>query len=589
MGSQTEELFERSPLGFLLEKDSNILSEFEKKNYNEIRDVVKKTEMQKKEPVRLVLAGEVKAGKSTLLNALAGCEVAYTDILEATCAVSEIHYGTQEHVNIFYQDGMVEDMHTVSEYCTWMRQNCRDMAYFNKIQHIEVMARTERLKELILADTPGLLSLREENGDKTQEFLANADVFVWVLNGTKIGQEDVYEELEALERFGKPILCVVNKKDLLSSSRERIISYVKDDLGDLVQKVFFVSAKEGNESIRTGNSILWENSGIEELYEYLTTQIERKQKSFKSVVELQTQLRQIEKELYLHKAVKERMQKQYRQFTMDIQEITKKKKSIDEEIKKNLQTWIKTRFFKKEQGKLFMASNEEQLQILLDEYCSNEYIDGVLQEKYKQLCNEISILWNAVNDTYFHTDFERKTVFIDSMKSSENEKMEMQVGMTGAGTGLAVAGYLAWFGPEAASITLAGAVSSIAPPIVLLTGVGYLICKNYQDNKKQKWKTQLLGYVKEVYEDMISYIMKETYPRMAVSLENFSGNYYLQIVNKIRSAEELIGFRIEELNTIAAKISDYEILLESAIKDCQIQLQAVEEEPEDVFDESRFA
>ena len=588
MSSPIEVFFEKSPLGVMFEKNSNILSEFEKTTFNEIRDVIKKNEMQKREPIRLVLAGEVKAGKSSLLNALAGCEAAYTDILEATCAVSEIRYGFKEQADIFYHDGTMEKMSSISEYREWMGKNCRDMEYFSKIHHIEVMAPTERLKELILVDTPGLLSLREENGDRTQEFLSQADVFVWVLNGTKIGQEDVYEELEALERFGKPILCVVNKKDLLSSTNERIISYVQEELGDFVQNIFLVSAKAGMESIDTRDLGLWKESGMEELYEYLTTKIERKQKKLKTVIELQSQIRQMEKELYLHKMVKDRMLKQYQQFMGDMQVIEQKKLSINQEIKNNLQVWINTRFFKKEQGKLLVAVNEEQLQVLLDEYCSNEYVESILQEKYRQLCNEISVMWNAINDTYFHTNFERKNVFISPVKVQEDENIGTQVGMTGAGTGLAVAGYLAWFGPEAASITLAGALSSIAPPIAILTGVGYLLCKNYQDNKKQQWKAQLMGYVQDVYEDMISYVMKETYPKILLSLEKFSENYYIQIISKIRSAEEKIGFRIEELKSISSEITDYVMYLENELHNCKIELQDMNEEEQDIFDESRF-
>lgn len=588
MSNRIEQLLERSPLKTLFEKNSNILSEFEKKTYQEIRDVIQQNIQQKREPVRLVLAGEVKAGKSSLLNALAGCEVAYTDVLEATCAVSEIRYGLKEQVDIFFINGATESMSSVAEYRDWMKKNCRDTEYFAGIHHIEVTARTERLKELVLVDSPGLLSLREENGRKTQEFLTKADVFVWVLNGTKIGQEDVYGELEALERFGKPILCVVNKKDLLTSSRERILSYVQDDLGDLVQEIFLISAKEGNDSRDSGDDDLWMSSGMAELYGYLINKIERKQTRVKTAIELQTQIRQIEKELYLHNIVKERVWKQYTRFMEDIQVIHGKKVSIDQEIRKNLQSWIDTRFFKKEQGKLLVASNEQQLQLLLDEYCSNEYIDSVLQEKYRQLCNEISVMWNVVNDTYFHTDFERKTVYMQAPNPQAEENTGVQIGMTGAGTGLAVAGYLAWFGPEAATLTLGGALSSIAPPIAILTGIGYLFCKNYQDNKKQQWKQQLLNYVQETYEEMVSYVMKDSYPKLAASLEKYSENYYQQIVSKIRSAEEMIGFRMEELNTLISLIKDYVMYLEQLLTDSKLELQSAEENVQDTFDESRF-
>lgn len=587
MRDRIDQLMKNSPLEAFIEKNSNMLSCFEKNTYLEIRDIIKKNEQQKKEPVKMVLTGEVKAGKSSILNVLAGCEVAYTDVLEATCAVSEVHFGPREKVTIFYVDGNREHMNSVAAYREWMGTHCRDMHFFSNVSHIEVEAPTERLKELILVDTPGLLSLREENGERTEKFLIQADVFVWVLNGTKIGQEDVYEQLEALERFGKPVICVVNKKDLLSSSKERILSYVKEDLGDLLQDIFLVSAKEAKEGIDSKNNDLWLQSGMAELYQYLTTKIERRQVTFKSMIECDSCIRQLEKEIYLHSTVKDRLQRQYDRFIKDVNAIVAKKNAINQEIKKNFLEWVKTKFFRVEQGRILSAANEEQLQSIVDEYCSDEYIDSVLQKKYQQLCNEISVMWDAVNDTYFYSDMERRRV--TSVMQEQEEDIAKQVGITGAGSGLVIAGYLAWLGPEAASITLAGALASIAPPVAALTGLGYILCKNYQDNKKKQWNVRRDQYAQTMYEDTVSYVLEHMSPKILRALEKFSEDYFTQIISKVRMAEQSIGFRMEELNTLASDITVYVGDLEEMKREYEKEREMLQKEEEkDSFDESLF-
>ena len=56
----------------------------------------------------LVVAGEVKAGKSTFINALLGEQILPTDILQSSSAVVEIFKSDDKHVKICYADGNSE-------------------------------------------------------------------------------------------------------------------------------------------------------------------------------------------------------------------------------------------------------------------------------------------------------------------------------------------------------------------------------------------------------------------------------------------------------------------------------------------------
>lgn len=67
-------------------------------------------------PFRLGVVGEFRVGKSTLINALIGREVAFTDFLEATPVICRFTHGSELDATILYADGR-EDVMSIEE-CT---------------------------------------------------------------------------------------------------------------------------------------------------------------------------------------------------------------------------------------------------------------------------------------------------------------------------------------------------------------------------------------------------------------------------------------------------------------------------------------
>src|ERR1044071_1071163 len=57
------------------------------------------------EPLRVAVAGRLKAGKSTLVNALIGRRVAPTGAGECTRVVTQFRYGTADRVDVVRRDG----------------------------------------------------------------------------------------------------------------------------------------------------------------------------------------------------------------------------------------------------------------------------------------------------------------------------------------------------------------------------------------------------------------------------------------------------------------------------------------------------
>src|SRR3981081_4455773 len=56
-------------------------------------------------PLQVAVAGWIKSGKSTLVNALIGRRVAPTDIGECTRLVPRFQYGTVDRIEVVFNDG----------------------------------------------------------------------------------------------------------------------------------------------------------------------------------------------------------------------------------------------------------------------------------------------------------------------------------------------------------------------------------------------------------------------------------------------------------------------------------------------------
>jgi GTPase SAR1 family protein len=121
-------------------------------------------------PLRVAIAGRVKAGKSTLLNALVGERLAATDAGECTTLVTWYQDGMSYRVEAFGRDG-------VSHELAFHRADGAlhiDLGELDPtaIDRLVVTWPSSALREVTLIDTPGLASIDDSNSLRTREFLA---------------------------------------------------------------------------------------------------------------------------------------------------------------------------------------------------------------------------------------------------------------------------------------------------------------------------------------------------------------------------------------------------------------------------------
>ncbi len=125
------------------------------------------------EPLRVAFAGRVKAGKSTLLNALVGEELAPTDAGECTRIVTWYRDGHTSRVTLHQRNG-AERQTTFSRDDGALTVDL-GAGPVDDIERIDVQWPSKRLAGMTLIDTPGLGSVNEDGSASTRRFLAIDD------------------------------------------------------------------------------------------------------------------------------------------------------------------------------------------------------------------------------------------------------------------------------------------------------------------------------------------------------------------------------------------------------------------------------
>jgi len=148
-------------------------------------DLLREFERRLQEPLRVAIAGIVKAGKSTMLNALIGERIAPTDAGECTRVVTWYRYSATPTITLHVRDGAARALPV-------RRQGGRlvldlDGVPAEEVDRIEVGWPTRKLSSLVLIDTPGIASLSRDVSARSTAFLtpdsapSAADAVVYLL------------------------------------------------------------------------------------------------------------------------------------------------------------------------------------------------------------------------------------------------------------------------------------------------------------------------------------------------------------------------------------------------------------------------
>lgn len=188
--------------------------------------MIDQLEVRLHEPLRLAVAGMVKAGKSTLLNALLGERIAATDTAECTRIVTWYRHSPTPRITMHLRDGTAERMPIRRDGGLLMFDLGGRTA--EEIEWMEVGWPVEALSSLILIDTPGIASMSGDTSARTARFLtpedapSAADAVVYLmrhLHGSDLRFLEAFRDTAAGAAESICAVAVLSRSDEVGSGR----------------------------------------------------------------------------------------------------------------------------------------------------------------------------------------------------------------------------------------------------------------------------------------------------------------------------------------------------------------------------------
>lgn len=455
-------------------------------------------------PLRLAIIGEVKSGKSTLLNCFAGGEISPTNVSEATASIMKISYSSSESAIINFLDGTCKNG-SVSEIFDELIKFQNNQEYFKNCKDVVVKRNMPGLKSLNIIDTPGLGTITQQNEERTIEYFQDVDVVLWVFNGNYLGQTDVNNYVRTVSNMGKPIIAVINRIDEVDGDPQDLVDYLDDTMGVYFKRVFPISAKKAYHGIVNNDSIEIDSSGFKTLYDYLQNNIEKQsevvqtESILNSVQVLQNQLSLI------HRQILDNINLKLELFEQLGAKIDYASSTFKSDINSYISNWAYNEFLvnvesslKNKVNSMGMTSTnsiEKAVKDELDKIISNgdnreikEFIDRLniyINKSWQSALERIDEELEESMSLSIEDNFKTYTE-LPSLYSAAGESSGLQDSMmTAVAAGGALSVYAAVLGPAAAHVSLAGALGAFMPPL-MLAGAAVGVLKIFTENKKKK-------------------------------------------------------------------------------------------------------
>ncbi len=164
--------------------------------------------------VNVVVVGQFKRGKSTLLNAVLGEPVLPMGVTPVTAVVTLVRPGTKRRCRVHFLDGRVDEV-SVGELERFVSERSNPENRLG-VERVEMELLPPNGRSLpILADTPGSGSVFRHNTEVLRQWLGRIDAGLFVASADPpVGEEDLALFQEVQQMAGE-ILVVLNKVDRL--------------------------------------------------------------------------------------------------------------------------------------------------------------------------------------------------------------------------------------------------------------------------------------------------------------------------------------------------------------------------------------
>jgi len=168
----------------------------------------------------LVVAGEFKRGKSSVINALLGADVLPVAVVPLTSAVTLVRHGDTVGATVAFRNGDEQSI-TLAEVADYATEK-GNPGNAKGVDHVVVSYPSAWLRGGIrIVDTPGIGSVHQHNTDVTYRFLPQADAVLFVASVDQpVGRAEL-DFLAEIRRYAAKVFCLLNKADYLSDAELR--------------------------------------------------------------------------------------------------------------------------------------------------------------------------------------------------------------------------------------------------------------------------------------------------------------------------------------------------------------------------------
>jgi GTP-binding protein EngB required for normal cell division len=215
--------------GGILERVSGIADEFKLGNLAP-QIAACRRQLEARNGIEVAVFGRFKAGKSSLLNDLAGRTVLPVGVVPVTAVVTRIRAGAAGRAEVRFLNGAVKDI-PLGDIGLFVGENHnRDNG--KQVAAVEVeLPELKRLAPVELVDTPGLGSAFGHNTEAALRWLPNAGAaLVAVSCDAPLSERDL-SLLAELRTHTPKIVLLLTKADLLSEAqRVEVLVFVREEL-----------------------------------------------------------------------------------------------------------------------------------------------------------------------------------------------------------------------------------------------------------------------------------------------------------------------------------------------------------------------
>jgi small GTP-binding protein len=191
----------------------------------------------------LVIAGEFNSGKSSFINALLGDKVVKEGVTPTTDQITLLRYGETIH------EEQLEE--------------------FLLARYVPA----EVLRQLVIVDTPGTNAIIRRHEELTREFIPRSDLVLFITSADRPFTESERSFLSAIQEWGKKIVIVLNKADLLEPDElEQVVTFIRDNARDLLgmtPEIFPISARQAQRARTNDDPAQRESSRFDTVERYI--------------------------------------------------------------------------------------------------------------------------------------------------------------------------------------------------------------------------------------------------------------------------------------------------------------------------------